>query len=201
MANSPTRQGAGSFDDAFYSGDDGWSSAVHSRLPAPGSDSRSALAGSEPYDQPYRGGSYVDGDASPESGPLSSRGRAAAHERAIPSLAAVLALFVICAAGAGIDEIAGSSRTTTVFNIALVVGSLLAIILVRRRSMFAVVVAPPLVYAVASFIQLYLRSGGLGDRKVLLDAAANWLVYGFPAIAGAVAAVLIVAGLRLITRR
>jgi len=36
---------------------------------------------------------------------------------------------------------------------------------------------------------------------VLLDAAANWLVYGFPAIAGATAAVLIIAGIRLISGR
>jgi len=36
---------------------------------------------------------------------------------------------------------------------------------------------------------------------VLIDAASNWLVYGFPAIAGATAVVLIVAGIRLIIRR
>jgi hypothetical protein len=36
---------------------------------------------------------------------------------------------------------------------------------------------------------------------VLFDAAANWLVYGFPAIAAATAAVLIIAGIRLIVRR
>jgi len=36
---------------------------------------------------------------------------------------------------------------------------------------------------------------------VLLDAAANWLVYGFPAIAGATAAVLIIAGIRMFSGR
>ena len=45
---------------------------------------------------------------------------------------------------------------------------------------------------------LYLSSGGLHNRKVLIDHAANWLVYGFPAIAGASAAVLIIAGIRLV---
>jgi len=38
-------------------------------------------------------------------------------------------------------------------------------------------------------------------RRALYDAASNWLVYGFPAIAAATAAVLIIAGVRLIIRR
>ena len=78
------------------------------------------------------------------------------------------------------------------------VASLVAILLVRHRDMFPIVVAPPLVYFVASGVLLYVRSGGLHNRHVLIDAAANWLVYGFPAIAGATAAVLIVAGIRLV---
>ena len=84
------------------------------------------------------------------------------------------------------------------FNIALVVASLVAILIVRHRDMFPIVVAPPLVYIVASGVVLYIRSGGLHNRKILIDAAANWLVYGFPAIAGATAAVLIIAGIRLV---
>jgi hypothetical protein len=67
--------------------------------------------------------------------------------------------------------------------------------------MFPIVVSPPLVYSAASAVMLYARSSGLHDRRVLFDAAANWLVYGFPAIAAATAAVLIVAGIRLIVRR
>ncbi len=67
--------------------------------------------------------------------------------------------------------------------------------------MFSVVVAPPLVYFVASAVVLYVRSGGLSNRSRLIDAAINWLVYGFPAIAAATAAVLIIAGIRMITHR
>ena len=69
------------------------------------------------------------------------------------------------------------------FNIGIVVASVVAILVVRRSDMFPIVVAPPIVYSLASGIMLYLRSGGLHDKKVVLDAAANWLVYGFPAIA------------------
>jgi hypothetical protein len=67
--------------------------------------------------------------------------------------------------------------------------------------MFPVVIAPPIVYSFAAVFQLYLRSSGLHDKRVVLDAAANYLVYGFPAIAAASAAVLIIAGIRLIARR
>ncbi|MDT4935479.1 MAG: hypothetical protein QOK11_3371, partial [Pseudonocardiales bacterium] len=87
------------------------------------------------------------------------------------------------------------------FNYGIIVASFLAILLVKRSAMFPIVVAPPLVYAAASAAMLYVRSSGLNDRKVLFDAATNWLVYGFPAMAGASAAVLIIAGIRLIVRR
>jgi hypothetical protein len=86
-------------------------------------------------------------------------------------------------------------------NVGIIVGSVLAILLVRRSAMFPVVVAPPIVYSIAAGVVLYVRSGGLHDHGVLIDVAANWLVYGFPAIAAATAAVLIIAGIRLIARR
>ena len=113
---------------------------------------------------------------------------------------AVLVLIAIAAIGGAVD-LASGSQVRGGFNVGIVVASIVAIIIVRRRAMFPVVVAPPLVYFAASAVMLYARSGGLNDRKVLLDAAANWLVYGFPAIAGATAAVLIIAGIRMFSGR
>jgi hypothetical protein len=121
-------------------------------------------------------------------------------ERGIAGWKAVLILVAIAAVGGAID-LANHSQVKGGFNISIVVASVVAIIIVRRSAMFSVVVAPPLVYFAASAVLLYARSGGLHNRKVLLDAAANWLVYGFPAIAGATAAVLIIAGIRLIRGR
>ena len=86
-------------------------------------------------------------------------------------------------------------------QLGIIAGSVIAILVVRRSGMFPVVVAPPIVYSLGAGISLYLRSGGLHDRGVLIDAATNWLVYGFPAIAAATASVLIIAGIRLIVRR
>lgn len=123
----------------------------------------------------------------------------AARERAVPGWLAVLVLIAISGIGGLIDLLQGSSIKGA-FNIALIIGSVVAILIVRRRSMFSVVVAPPLVYFVASATVLYVRSGGLSNRSRLIDSAINWLVYGFPAIAGATAAVLIIAGIRMIIR-
>jgi len=121
-------------------------------------------------------------------------------ERGVSGWVAVLVLIGIAGIGAAIDLI-NHSQVKGGFNISIVVGTVVAILIVRRGAMFPVVVAPPLVYVAASVLLLYTRSSGLHDRKVLLDAAANWLVYGFPAIAGATAAVLIIAGIRLISGR
>ncbi|TAM88704.1 MAG: hypothetical protein EPN43_07955 [Jatrophihabitans sp.] len=121
-------------------------------------------------------------------------------ERGLPGWAAVLILLGIAAIGAVIDNARGTT-TGGGYNIGIIVASLVAILVVRRSGMFPIVIAPPIVYSVGSGIILYLRSGGLSDRHVLYDAASNWLVYGFPAIAAATAAVLIVGGFRLVTRR
>jgi hypothetical protein len=121
-------------------------------------------------------------------------------EPGFPSWVGVIALIVICIIGGLIDLISGSSVKGG-FNVALVVGSIISALIVRRSSLFPVVVAPPLVYFVASAALLYERSGGLTDRSKLVDSAINWLVYGFPAIAIATAAVLVIAGVRILIRR
>jgi len=118
----------------------------------------------------------------------------------LPGWGALLVLVAIAAVGGLIDMLRGT-HVRGGFNIAIVVAAVVAILVVRRSSLFTVVVAPPIVYTAASLGTVYFRSGGLKDKKVLLDAAANWLVYGFPAIAAASAAVLIIAGVRLIIRR
>jgi hypothetical protein len=123
-----------------------------------------------------------------------------ARERGLPGWGALVVLIVIAALGGLIDMLRGT-HVRGAFNIAIVVAAVVAILLVRRSSLFTVLVAPPIVYTAASVGIVYFRSGGLKDRKVLFDAAANWLVYGFPAIAAATAAVLIIAGIRLIIRR
>jgi hypothetical protein len=121
-------------------------------------------------------------------------------ERGLPGWAALIVLLVLAGVGGLIDTLSGSQARGG-FNYGIVIASVVAILVVRRSGMFPIVIAPPIVYSLASGGMLYIRSGGLHDRKVLFDGAANWLVYGFPAIAGATAAVLIIAGIRLIIHR
>jgi hypothetical protein len=121
-------------------------------------------------------------------------------ERGLPGWAALGVLLGIAGVGGLIDQLGGATIKGG-FAIALVAASFVAILVVRRSAMFTIVIAPPLVYFVASAGMLYLRSGGLSNRKVLIDYASQWLVYGFPAIAGATAIVLVIAGLRLAIRR
>jgi hypothetical protein len=130
---------------------------------------------------------------------LQAPGRAS-RERGLPGWAGLLALVVITTLGILFDAARGHQLGIG-FNVGIIAGSIIAILLVRRSGMFPVVVAPPIVYSLGAGISLYLRSGGLHDRGVLIDAATNWLVYGFPAIAAATASVLIIAGIRLIVRR
>lgn len=121
-------------------------------------------------------------------------------ERGLPWWGALLVLLAIAGLGELIDAL-GSLQGKSGFNIGIVVASIAAILVVRRSHMFPVVIAPPIVYSAAALLQLYIRSSGLHDHRVVFDAAANYLVYGFPAIAAATAAVLIIAGVRLIARK
>ena len=153
------------------------------------------LAGQRPYVEPFH-------DSAPAGGPsadarLPQRNR---RESGLPGWLAVLLLIGIAGVGGLIDSISGSAIRGA-FNYSLVFASLIAILVVRRSQMFNVVIAPPLVYFTASAGLLYVRTGGLHNRGKLIDAATNWIVYGFPAIAGATAVVLVVAGIRLMARR
>jgi hypothetical protein len=123
-----------------------------------------------------------------------------ANQRGLPGWGGLLVQVGATVLGILVDALRGQQLGTG-FNVGIIAGSVLSILLVRRSAMFPVVVAPPIVYSLAAGISLYIRSSGLSDRSVLLDAATNWLVYGFPAIAAATAAVLIIAGIRLILRR
>jgi hypothetical protein len=123
-----------------------------------------------------------------------------AAERGVPWWAALIILAAIAALGGVIDTL-GSIQVQGGFNIGVVVASIVAILVVKRSHMFPIVISPPIVYSLAAVFQLYIRSHGLTNKGTVLDGAANYLVYGFPAIAAATAAVLIIAGIRLIVRK
>ena len=146
----------------------------------------------------YRG--VASGQPTPVTGAVRSGRGQSRREYGVPNWVALLVLLAIAGIGGLIDQLSGAA-VQGAFNWALIGASLVAILIVRRSQMFPIVIAPPLVYFVASAGKLYFTSHGLKSRSALFDAAANWLVYGFPAIAGATAIVLLVAGIRLIRGR
>jgi hypothetical protein len=172
--------GVSSGQGAWTPGGDGWAPATHvdvAQRPTMSARAEAAIAGA------------------------GIRRRSAARERGLAGWAALLVLLAISGLGGLIDLLNGSSLKSG-FNISLVIASAVAILIVRRSAMFPIVIAPPIVYAVASAVVLYAHLHGAKNRRsLLIDAAANWLVYGFPAIAGATAVVLIVAGIRMVIRR
>ena len=147
--------------------------------------------------QSDRNQTITDDDAASDA----ARGREQrTAERGVRGLVAFAILLVVSGIGGYLDMRSGAQVKGS-FGIALVAGSFLAIVCVKRSAMFPIVVAPPLVYFGAAATVLYARSHGLSNRSALINGAINWLVYGFPAIAGATAAVLIVAGVRMIIRK
>jgi hypothetical protein len=185
-------------------GDDGWTPAG----PVPARDQRAARAAERRAQQEAqrtqrsierltgRGGAqagYDDAPAAPRP-----------YERGQVWWVALLVLIAITVLGAVIDSIA-SIGSDDGFNYGIVIASIAAILLVKRSNMFPVVVAPPIVYSVVAMVQLYLKSSLSNDKhgliNTVLDAVQNYLVYGFPALASATAAVLIIAGIRLVARK
>lgn len=178
------------------SGDPSYDRGTHSSYGAPDNYGRAGASYAQPDPWTPAPGSYPTDTDQPSSGSTRTR-RREVRQRGLNGWLALGVLLVIAGVGGLIDMISGSTVRGG-FNIALVVASIVAIIVVRHRDMFPIVVAPPLVYVAASGVMLYIRSDHLHNRKIIIDAAANWLVYGFPAIAGASAAVLIIAGIRLV---
>jgi len=217
VTDHPATQG-GSWPASRPSDDDGWGPATSVR--AGGHKPRGVVkpprpevprASRNPAASPSGTAAYGADPWTP-AGPVSRRRTPAAAssartdwassppERGLPWWGALLVLIAIAAVGGLIDSLSASSSRSG-FNIGIVVASIVAVLVARRSHMFPVVIAPPIVYSAAAVLELYFRSAGLHNKRVVFDAAANYLVYGFPAIASATAAVLIIAGIRLIVRR
>lgn len=97
----------------------------------------------------------------------------------------VVLVVVLAAAGGAYDLIFGSDLAIG-FAIGLTAGAGIAALLVRRPGRWAVVIAPPLVYIVLSFLATFAAPDGVVDTPTQVGAAlVGWLVYGFPGMASA----------------
>ncbi len=108
----------------------------------------------------------------------------------------VLGIFLVTLAAAGADSFVGVGLGTLTL-IALVAGTVVAALVVRRGDLATVVVAAPLVFVGVALVNIALAP----SATLNLATLATLLIRGFPAMAIAVAAALVLTVVRLVARR
>jgi len=116
-------------------------------------------------------------------------------------IVAVGAAFLVTLAAAGLESFVATGLGMITL-VALVVSTTAAAFLVRRRDLVSVVVSPPLVFtAVAAVNVIAAPSVHLSGVKAFGLLMITLLVQGFPSMAVATGAVVVVGLIRLATRR
>jgi hypothetical protein len=129
--------------------------------------------------------------------PVRSRSAAeASGGRSLRGVYAVVAVFLVTLAGGAIDSFLGVGLSTITL-IALVGGTILATWLVRRRDLASMVIAPPLIFTVVAGVNIALAP----SATFSLTTIATLLVRGFPTMAIATGAAVVLCLIRWASRR
>jgi uncharacterized protein DUF6542 len=155
---------------------------------------------------PRAAGRDIDRDGPDERRP-SARPTDGTRERSKPTptdtrggrfrgVVAVLGVFFISLAGAGVDSFVGIGLGLVTL-ICLVASTVFATLLVRRSDLLSVVVAPPLVFVAVAAVNISLAP----SAHFNLPTIATLLVRGFPTMAIATGAAIVLGLFRLFTRR
>ena len=138
-----------------------------------------------------------DGYAEPRGGAVRPGARPLPPEQAgrIRGVVAVLAVFLVTLAGAAVDSFIGVGLGLTTLG-ALVGSSALAALLVRRRALTSVVIAPPLVFAAVAAANIGLAPSATFTPTTI----ATLLIQGFPEMTMATGAALLIAVIRWLAR-
>ncbi len=137
----------------------------------------------------------------PRGATATGRGRAAAasvepDRGGLRGMVAVLGMFLVTLAGAGIDSYVGIGLGLVTLG-ALVLATAVAALTVRRRDLLSAVVAPPLIFLAVAAVNIGLAP----SASFNLPTVATLLVRGFPTMAIATAVALVVALVRAAARR
>jgi hypothetical protein len=130
-------------------------------------------------------GARVRADAQPVTGGGRVRGAVA-----------LLGMFLVTLAGAGIDSFVGVGLGMITLA-TLLVSTAAAMLVVRRRDMFSVVASPPLVFIAVAAVNIALAPSALLN----LPTVATLLIRGFPTMAMATGVAVVIAVGRLFARR
>ena len=133
----------------------------------------------------------------PASGQRLPAGASIGDRRGLTATGAVVVALVLGLAGGAVDVLTGSGLRE-VFAVGFVTGCVLAALTVHREDLVAVVVMPPLVYAVlvlsGGAVEKTATSGSFLSRQVI--ELANALILGAPVLMAATGAALVVALVR-----
>jgi hypothetical protein len=149
--------------------------------------------------RPDERGRYDDRrPARPADGPRVRRQPAAAEAGggSVRGLVAVLGIFLVTLAGAGVDSFVGVGLGLITL-VCLVAATVFGTLLVRRRDLLSVVVSPPLVFVAVTAVNIGLAP----SAHFNLPTLATLLVRGFPTMAIATGAAVVLALFRLAARR
>jgi hypothetical protein len=128
--------------------------------------------------------------------PVRGRSAVEASGRTLRGVFAVLAVFVLTLAGGAVDSFRGIGLSTLTL-IALAGGTILATWLVRRRDLASMVIAPPLIFTAVAGVNIALAP----SATFSLTTIATLLVRGFPTMAIATGAAVVVCLIRWASRR
>jgi hypothetical protein len=137
----------------------------------------------------------------PRSASMAPRGRTAPAAETgggrMRGIVAVLGVFLVTLAGAAVDSLFMGMGLGLITLGSLVGSTVLAAALVRRRDLLSVVVAPPLVFVAVACANIALAP----SASFNLATMATLLVRGFPTMAIATGAALVIALIRWAARR
>jgi hypothetical protein len=135
----------------------------------------------------------------PLSAEAPMRGRAATEAtggRTLRGVFAVIAVFLVTLAGGAVDSFRGIGLSTITL-VALTGSTILGTWLVRRRDLASMLIAPPLVFTAVAGANIALAP----SATFSLPTIAALLVRGFPTMAIATGAALVVCLIRWASRR
>ena len=156
-----------------------------------------------PADRP-RSDEHRPAGRAERSASVTARPKAAKPKQATPAAdggrfrgaVAVLGMFLVTLAAAGVDSFVGIGLGLVTL-IALVSITAIATLTVRRRDLWSVLVAPPLVFVAVAGINVALAP----SASFNLPTIATLLVRGFPTMAMATGVALVLGLVRLVARR
>jgi hypothetical protein len=130
------------------------------------------------------------------SAPARTTRTAPAHTPGLRGALAIAGVFLLTLVAAAADSYLGVGLGMITL-IALTAGAAVATLAVRRRDLLSVVLAPPLVFVAVAVVNVALAP----SADLTLPGLATLLVRGFPTMAIATGAALLLSLFRLITKR